>query len=272
MSFERFPNKQIPFAKLLDGCLKRFGISTDVDDSTGMLIAPDGTATVVRNDDNGNAMFPGKMPMSVHHAVAKVFNVDSFPIIQRSNVVIKGPGHDPQLISNVLGAASECDQLLDAFLEDAGDFLDLGEHVDDYELVYCVNFGRTALELVRRGLNRGVFRLNLNSFFGQEFAVMVGIGFFMRVDDHYQMVVPLERSIEAIINALMQLLETQDAQYFLHPERYLVTMSKHKAKSLCKSLRKNLSARSEPIELAPAVQEALRLFPLVLDGSSTELG
>jgi hypothetical protein len=269
---ENFPNK-IRFAKLFDCRLKDFGIDTEVDGPTGKLIAPDGTVTVVQKTAGGGSSFAGKMPLLVRNAIAQEFKVDLYPIIQRTHVVIEGRGRDPQLISALLGAATECDQLLGAHLEHNYEFLDLAPRLANYELAYSVDFSLTVLELVRRALNQGAFCFHLHkSFFGHEFAVMVDIGFFVRVGDHYQMAIPPKPTIQVITNALMQVLETEDARYFLHPERYLVTMSKFEAKSLCKGLRKRLREKGETVELTPAGRETLASAFSVENGATNKLG
>ena len=61
MCIEVFPGSKIVFPELFDGRLKRFGVGakTSGSGSTGALIAPDGTATIVRKSDDGCAEFSG---------------------------------------------------------------------------------------------------------------------------------------------------------------------------------------------------------------------
>jgi hypothetical protein len=75
MCIEVFPGSKIVFPELFDARLKRFGVGakTSGSGSTGALIAPDGTAMIVRK--SGCAEVSGKMPLAVRDAVAREFHL-----------------------------------------------------------------------------------------------------------------------------------------------------------------------------------------------------
>jgi hypothetical protein len=85
-------------------------------------------------------------------------------------------------------------------------------------------------------------------------------------------VVPHDPSIETIVEELIRLAETEDQDYFLHPERYLATVTRIHAKHLRKSLRKRLREKSEPMEPTPAGREALASAFSVENGANNKLG
>jgi hypothetical protein len=63
------------------------------------------------------------------------------------------------------------------------------------------------------------------------FTIMVGIGFFTRTGDRYQITVP-NKSPSMRLGSLGALAQTEDDQYYLHPVRFLVTTTRHWAKSI----------------------------------------
>ena len=121
-----------------------------------------------------------------------------------------------------------------------------------------IDFAVSATAFLRKAHKRdSVFSLDVQQKWSEMFAVMVALGFFVRVGDYYRMVVPHDPSIETIVEELIRLAETEDQDYFPHPERYLATVTRTRAKHLRRSLRKRLREMGEPVELTPAGREAL---------------
>jgi hypothetical protein len=268
MSAEDFPNT-IPFDELER--LRKCDIEVEFDGSTATLVGPDGKTIVAHRDDNGNAVFSGDMTAMFRDVIAREWQIDLFPKIQRDHVVVEGLGRDFPLVSRLLEAAIAYNEVLEVYLEHGAPELDPAPANVDF--VCCVDFGHTMLELIRKGLGADAFCFHLhNSYFGHEFALMVDVGFFKRVNGHYVFAVPPDPSMKVIANALTRILETEDDRGFLHPERYLVTMTKFDAKNLCKSLRKRSRKEKRSFELTPAGHEALASASWVDNGAGAQLG
>jgi hypothetical protein len=238
MSLELFPNNEIPFKDLFDGRLKRFGITTDAGEKLGALIAPDGNATIVQPTDGGHVEFPDSMPVLVRNAIAAEFALDLLKHGEGAHVVIEGPScGDAEFISRWLDAASASDHMLQQHYTDDPEFR---KKIVRLEVMYCVAFAPAATAFIRKWLkDRRSYSLGLrDSVWAEIFTVMVGIGSFTRTGDHYQMTVPEPLNLESITEALLQLAQTEDPEYYLHPERHLVTMTAHQARSLRKRLRR----------------------------------
>jgi hypothetical protein len=236
MSLEHFPSNEIYFIDLFDGRLERFGVTTD--NETGALIAPDGTVTIVQRTDQGYVQFPKKMPVLIRNAIAAEFRIDLSACGEPTHVVVDGPlCGDAEFIYRWLNAAIESDRLLQQHFEQEPDF----------RMMYCVEFAPAATAFIRKWLkDRRSFSLSLrDSMWAEIFTVMVGIGFFTRTHNHYQMTVPRSIELDSITASLLQLAETEDAQYYLHPERHVVAMTPYQAKSL----REWLNGRGEETRL-----------------------
>src|SRR4051794_25692820 len=243
MSVEHFPTMGIRFDELFDGRLKRFGITTNVE--TGALIAPDGTPTIIRRADKGYAQFPEKMPVLIRDAIAAEFYADLSYCGEATHVVVEGPCcGDAGFIARWCNAALECDRLLQQHFVDHPEFR---KKIDRLEKLYMIQFAPAAATFIRKWLkDTQTFHLNLrNSQWAEKLTVMVGIGFFTRTGNHYQMTEPT-LDLDRITDSLLQLAETEDAEYCLHPERHLLAMTSYQAKSV----RKWLANRGEAIRLA----------------------
>ena len=55
--------------------------------------------------------------------------------------------------------------------------------------------------------------------------MMLGMGFFVLTGDRYQMTIPVELTIEKVKSAVLNYAETEDSEYWLHPEHLVKTMS-----------------------------------------------
>jgi hypothetical protein len=227
MSLEHFPRNEISFNYLFDGRLERFGVAADTE--TGALIAPDGTATIVQRIDKDYAQFPQKVPVLIRNAIAAEFRIDLSECGELAHVVVEGPScGDAEFICRWLNAAMESDRLLQQHFEQKPEFR---KSISRLETEYCVEFAPAGTVFIRKWLkDRRSFVLNLrNSMWAEIFTVMVGTGFFTRTVNHYQMTVPRSIELGFITESLRQLAETEDAEYYLHPERHLITMKAYQA-------------------------------------------
>jgi hypothetical protein len=231
MSLENFPDKEISFNNLFDGRLKRFGITIDAVDQPGALIAPDGTAIIIIPTDEGFAQFPSKMPVLLRNAIAAEFSVDSPESGERACVVVEGPScDDADFIRGWLDAALHSDQLVLQHFERKPDFRKV---ISRLEVEYCIEFAPAAAWFVRKWLkDKRSFYINLlTSPWAEMFTAMVGVGFFTRTGNYYQMTIPDRVELGPIAESLVQFAETEDAWGFLHPERHLATQTRYQQRA-----------------------------------------
>jgi hypothetical protein len=106
-------------------------------------------------------------------------------------------------------------------------------------VAYILDFEITATLLLSNLLNNRVsLMVDLWAEGGNEFVVMVMLGFFRLAGGRYQMTVPENLSIEAIKSSVSELARTDDGEhYMLHPEALVIHMSEGKARACRKRLR-----------------------------------
>jgi len=92
------------------------------------------------------------------------------------------------------------------------------------------NIGATVM-LSRFKKHLASITIDLASMDVEEFAIMVGMGFFVLTGRRYQMVVPTKMGINKLKRAALRLADTEDDNYDLHPEHILATMPDAEAKS-----------------------------------------
>ena len=218
--------------------MKKHGIEFEGDGSTGTLVSADGERTIVQKNNNGNAVFLGYMPVTVRHAIAEEFDRDLGPRDDKEiYVVVLADDLSPQFIFDYIGAGLKCDRHLQRYFCVKPGFEEQVSRLGSASSQFAVS----ATEFLRRAHKRDrVFSLHVQQQWSESFAVMVGLGFFVRVGDYYRMVIPHDPSIETIVEELIRLAETEDQEYLLHPERHLATLTRFSAKDLRKSLRKRL--------------------------------
>jgi hypothetical protein len=236
LSLENFPDNEISFEDLIDGRLERFGITTDGVNQPGVLFAPNGSSIVVTRTDTGNVQFPESMPVLIRNAIATEFKTDLADYGEPTHVVVEGPScGDAEFIRDWLNAAVKSDQVLQLLFELHPGFR---RSISRLETMYSIEFATAATAFVRKWLkDRQTFSLNLrDSMWIEIFTIMVGVGFFTRTGGRYQMVVPSFIGVNPIIQASLRYAESEDADYFLHPERHLVTVTGYQAKFLRQKL------------------------------------
>jgi hypothetical protein len=85
------------------------------------------------------------------------------------------------------------------------------------------SIGGTIL-LSRLEKNLASFLVDLNAEEGEEFVMMVEMGFFVLTGQRYQMVIPAHLDMKTVEIAALKLAQTEDEEYYLHPERLVATM------------------------------------------------
>jgi len=71
----------------------------------------------------------------------------------------------------------------------------------------------------------------------EEFAMMVGMGFFVLTGQRYQMVIPRRLTLGTVMEAALALAKTEDEDSILHPEHIITTMTYAEAKAWQTRLR-----------------------------------
>ena len=153
----------------------------------------------------------------------------SIPSEQIPFVVVQCPSNgDAEFASRWLAAAAEADRILAHHRKASPDF---ERAIERLGVVYVVEFSPAAMAFVSLWINNGpAYYLNIfDSEWSEAFAYMAGIGFFTRTDQHYQMTHPHALSSRTIARALLQLAETEDEEFYLHPEWLLTTMTQEEA-------------------------------------------
>jgi hypothetical protein len=141
-------------------------------------------------------------------------------------VLVEGPKPgDAQFLGEWLLAAAKADKLLQEQFELDPDFK---QAVNRLEVVYAFVFCPTAtkcIELLMTDLTAFPMSV-LDEPWGEVFVVMAELGFFSQTGDRYQMTIPKDSSSAAIKTALMHLANTEDEDFFLHPEHLVRCMSR----------------------------------------------
>ena len=150
--------------------------------------------------------------------------------------LIEGPRWaDTKFYANWLLAAAKANALWTEALENPR----FSERVDRLTIAYLPDFniGATVL-LSRLEQNLASLVVDLNGEEEpEEFAMMIGMGFFVLTGQRYQMVVPTRLTLVKVMKAALRLAKTEDEEYFLHPENIITTMPYSEAKAWQNRLR-----------------------------------
>ncbi len=76
-----------------------------------------------------------------------------------------------------------------------------------------------------------------NEMEGEVFTMMVEMGFFVLTGQRYQMVIPSRLTIGKVKKAALKLAQTEDHEYYLHPEHLVAAMPYAEAKTWQARLR-----------------------------------
>jgi hypothetical protein len=131
-------------------------------------------------------------------------------------VIVEGPATCAEFALHYLQAAMHFDHALEAYFIEHPDFR---QTIGRLEVIACVHFSSSATEFVSRWLsNYGIFLVEMTDEWAEMFVVMVGSGFFKYTNGRYQMVVPTTLDCDILAATLLRLAETEDSEYYLHPE------------------------------------------------------
>jgi hypothetical protein len=138
---------------------------------------------------------------------------------QRSNkyVLIEGPRWgDAEFLGKWLLAAAQAECLWREAYEDPA----FSKRVESVCTCYIPEFGISASMLVMQLKEyRTTFVLDLHTEDGEDFAMMVAMGFFQPLGERYQMKFPIGLSTEKVRSAVLRYALTEDEDFMLHPER-----------------------------------------------------
>jgi hypothetical protein len=153
-------------------------------------------------------------------------------------VVVQCPSpSEASFLARWLTAATEADFLQTRLRRDDPPF---DKAIERLRCHYDVEFSPAAMAFVRLWLTSGAaFSLSLfDSEWAEPFTYMVAAGFFMEVDNHYEMTQPRVLTSDVIARGLLRLAATEDQDYVLHPEWLLTTMTKQAARRTVKMIKR----------------------------------
>jgi hypothetical protein len=135
-------------------------------------------------------------------------------------VLVEGPAWgDAKFYGEWLLAAARAE----SFWKEACDDQDFKKQVERVCILYIPDFGIAGtMMLMRLKEDMTQFVLHLDSEEGEDFTMLVGMGFFVRKHQSYQMTLPSCLTAEKVRAAVVEYAKTEDEEYVLHPE-YLVT-------------------------------------------------
>ena len=167
----------------------------------------------------------------------QIGDVEMSSRIQSSNpcVLIEGPSWgNAEFYGKWLLAAAQAE----TFWKEARKDSDFKKQVERVSVAYIPDFGIAAsIMLMQLEEYRTTFVLDLDSEDGNDFAMMVTMGFFAPYNDRYRMTIPFELSVTKVKAAVLKYTETEDEEYVLHPEYFVNTMSVPEARAWQNRLR-----------------------------------
>jgi len=167
----------------------------------------------------------------------QIGDVEMSSRIQSSNpcVLIEGPSWgNAEFYGKWLLAAAQAE----TFWKEARKDSDFEKQVERVSVAYIPDFGIAAsIMLMQLEEYRTTFVLDLDSEDGNDFAMMVTMGFFAPYNDRYRMTIPFELSVTKVKAAVLKYTETEDEEYVLHPEYFVNTMSVPEARAWQNRLR-----------------------------------
>jgi len=136
----------------------------------------------------------------------------------------------------------------DAFWKEAIKDPSFKKEVDRLMVASIPDFSIGATILLSRfEKNLASFLVDLNEEEGEEFVMMVEMGFFALTGQRYQMVIPAHLDMKKVTSAALKLAQTEDDEYYLHPERLVATMPYTQAKEWQARLRQWIRTTGAPI-------------------------
>jgi hypothetical protein len=104
------------------------------------------------------------------------------------------------------------------------------KRVERLTIAYIPDFGISATALLSQIYrDRALVALDMWGEGGEEFAMMVDMGFFTLRCGRYRMNLPKRLNVEVVKSAALKLTRTEDREHLLHPESFIASMSGTKA-------------------------------------------
>jgi hypothetical protein len=137
-------------------------------------------------------------------------------------VLVQGPRWgDAEFLGRWLLAAAEAER----FWREAYDDPTFHRQVESVCICYIPDFGISASIMVMHLKEyRATFVLDLNSEDGEDFVMMVAMGFFLPTAEGYQMTLPAGLTATTVRAAVLKYAKTEDEDFMLHPEHIVTTM------------------------------------------------
>lgn len=153
----------------------------------------------------------------------------------RLYIPVEGPPFgDAEFYGKWLLAASKAEALWRELLKDEA----FEKEVDDAFVAYVPDFGITAsVMLMQLKECQTTLIVELESEEGQEFAMMVEMGFFVLAEHSYKMTIPTALTAAKLKTGLVKYAKTKDEEFVPHPEYLVTTMPFAEAKSWQDRLR-----------------------------------
>jgi hypothetical protein len=138
----------------------------------------------------------------------------------RATILIEGPTWgNAEFYGKWLLAAAEAQ----ASWVEAQKDREFRKQAERLSIAFIPDFG-IAASLIIMGLRKylNTLTLELDSEQGDDFTMMLGMGFFITCEQRYKMIVPADLTEEKVKKAMLAYAMTEDEEHVLHPE-YLVT-------------------------------------------------
>jgi hypothetical protein len=134
-----------------------------------------------------------------------------------------------------------------AYWREAYTDLDFKKKIDRICLAYIPDFGIAAsILLMKLREYRTTFLIELHSEDGDDFAMMAEMGFFTQKNALYQMTLPSSLTLRKVKTSISKFASTEDAEFILHPEYLVTSMSLSEATTLQNRLRAIDDFQSNP--------------------------
>ena len=153
-----------------------------------------------------------------------------------SCALVEGPKWaDTMFYGKWLLAAAKANALWNEAINDP----DFSKRIERLLLIYIPDFSICATVLLSRlEKNWASLVISVNGDEeAEEFAIMIGMGFFVPTGQRYQMVIPTRLTLEKVKKAALAFVRTEDEANILHPEWSITTMPYEEAKAWQSRLR-----------------------------------
>jgi len=153
-----------------------------------------------------------------------MMNIPNFSLSRNGLcVMIEGPSWgDAEFYGRWLLAAAEAETFWNNAYKDS----EFQKQVDRVCLVYIPHFGISAtLIIAELKQYKTTLTIDLNTEEGESFAMMVAMGFFTFSNPRYQMTVPSHLTEMQVKRAIFDFVQTEDAEFMLHPEHLVTAIS-----------------------------------------------